>query len=156
MSSPEDDRQIVARNRKALHDFTIHERFEAGIELLGAEVKSVREGKLNLSDAYAQVEKGQIVLRHLHITPYKMAANESLDPDRTRRLLLHRREIAKLTIKTDQRGFSLIPLALYFKGGKLKVELGLGEGKKKFDKREAIAEADAKRRIDRARRRDHK
>lgn len=156
MNDQTDDRRFVARNRKALHDFTIHDRIEAGIALHGAEVKSIRDGKVTISDAYAMIEQGELILRNLHITPYKMATHETIDPDRPRRLLVHRREITKLTEKTEQRGFALVPLAIYFRGKRLKVELGLAEGKKKYDKRQAIAEADAKRRIDRAKRRELK
>ena len=142
--------QHVARNRKARYEYEIVDRIEAGIELMGSEVKSIREGKINLSDAYAQVVNGQVILRNLHITPYKMASHEPLDPLRPRRLLLHKREIARLEIKTEQRGLSLIPLAIYFRGRLCKVELGLGIGRKKYDKRQAIAKAEADRRMKRA------
>jgi SsrA-binding protein len=146
---------FVARNRKARHDYEIEDTIEAGIELRGSEVKSIREGKINLSDSYALIERGQVILKNFHITPYKMS-NESLDPIRDRRLLLHKKEIRKLAIKTDQKGMSLIPLAVYFKGRNCKIELGLGFGRKKYDKRAAISEADAKRRINRAIRLDVK
>jgi SsrA-binding protein len=145
----------VARNRKARHDYDIEDTIEAGIELRGSEVKSIREGKINLSDSYALIERGQVILKNLHITPYKMSS-ESVDPIRDRRLLLHKKEIRKLAVKTDQRGMSLIPLAVYFKRSRCKVELGLGIGRKKYDKRAAISEADAKRRIGRALRQDVK
>ena len=112
-------------------------------------MKSIREGKINLSDSYALIENGQVILKNLHITPYKMS-HETIDPTRDRRLLLHKKEIRKLAVKIDQRGMALIPLAVYFKGRNCKVELGLGIGRKKYDKREAISEADAKRRINRA------
>ncbi len=154
MSTGKEEIHVVARNRKARHDYTIEETIEAGIELRGAEVKSIREGKINLSDAYAIVEKGQVILRNLHISPYKMATREQPDPLRPRRLLLHRKEIRRLFAKTEQRGMSLIPLTIYFKGQHAKVELGLGVGRKKYDKRQAIAEAEAKRRISRATRKD--
>jgi SsrA-binding protein len=154
MSTEKEEIQVVARNRKARHDYTIEETLEAGIELRGAEVKSIRDGKINLSDAYAIVENGQVILRNLHISPYKMAAREQPDPLRPRRLLLHRKEIRRLFAKTEQRGMSLVPLTIYFKGRHAKVELGLGVGRKKYDKRQAIAEADAKRRISRAARKD--
>lgn len=148
--------QYVARNRKARHDFEITESVEAGIELKGAEVKSIREGRLNLSDSYALIEGSEVVLRNLHITPYKMYTGEPIDPDRPRRLLLHRKEITKLAVKTDQKGLTLVPLGIYFKGRRVKVELGVAIGRKKYDKRQAIAEADAKRRMDQARRKDVK
>lgn len=154
MSTGKEEIHVVARNRKARHDYTIEETIEAGIELRGAEVKSIREGKINLSDAYAIVENGQVILRNLHISPYKMASREQPDPLRPRRLLLHRKEIRRLFAKTEQRGMSLIPLTIYFKGQHAKVELGLGVGRKKYDKRQAIAEAEAKRRISRATRKD--
>lgn len=148
---------FVARNRKARHDYSIEDTVEAGIELRGSEVKSIREGKINLSDSYAIIERGQPILKNLHISPYKMASShETLDPIRDRRLLLHKREIRKLTAKTDQKGMSLIPLAVYFKGSLCKIELGLGIGRRKYDKRDAISEADAKRRISRAMKQDVK
>lgn len=142
--------KLVARNRKALHDYEILDRFEAGIELLGSEVKSIRNGKLNLGDAYATVEQGQLILKNLHISPYKMASGAELDPLRDRRLLMHRREISRLAAKIEQKGMTLVLLSLYFKRRIAKVELGLGQGRKKYDKREAIAKADADRRINQA------
>lgn len=148
------DIQVIARNRKARHDFQILDTIEAGIELVGPEVKSVRAGKLNLADSYAVVENGQVFLRNLHITPYKMAAVEQPDPDRPRRLLLHKREITKLAVKTLQKGLTLIPLSVYIKGKRVKIELGVAEGRKKYDKREAIAKAEAERRMKQATRRD--
>ena len=154
MPTQKDELQFVARNRKARHDYEITETIEAGIELRGSEVKSIREGKINLSDAYALVEGGQVVLRNMNITPYRMATTEAIDPLRPRRLLLHKKEIRKLFVKTEQRGMSLIPLAVYFKGRVAKIELGLGIGRKKYDKRQVIAEAEAKRRIARATRKD--
>ena len=156
MDQPEKELIYVARNRKARHEYTIEDSFEVGIELQGCEVKSIREGKITLSDAYAIIERGQVILRNMHINPYRLATQYQPDPLRPRRLLLHKREIRKLTIKTEQRGMALIPLAVYFKGKHCKVELGLGIGRKKYDKRQAIAEAEAKRRIDRATRRDIK
>ena len=145
--------KMIARNRKARHDYQIEWTIEAGLELKGSEVKSIREGKVTMTDAYAIIENGQAILRNLHISPYKMAA-EAIDPGRPRRLLLHKREIKKLWEKTQLRGLSLIPLAIYFRGAYAKIELGLGSGRKKYDKREAIARADADRKIRRALRRD--
>ncbi len=146
--------QYVVRNRKARHDYDIRNTLEAGLELKGSEVKSIREGKVTISDAYAVVENNQVFLKNLHISPYKMDTGESLDPLRTRRLLLHRREIRKLYIQTEQRGMTLIPLAIYFKGKVAKVELALAVGRKKYDKRQAKAEAEANRRIQKATRHD--
>lgn len=147
--------RYVTRNRKAWHDYTILNRLEAGIELKGAEVKSIREGKVNLSDAHAIVEGGQVLLKNLHISPYKMATDAEQDPLRTRRLLLHKREIRKLFVQTEQKGMTLIPLAIYFKGNLAKVELALAVGRKKYDKRQAIAEAEANRNINKALRKDY-
>lgn len=154
MTNEKPEIHVIARNRKARHDYEIMSSIEAGIELRGAEVKSLREGKLNLADAYALFDKNQVILRNLHISPYKMAAGEPLDPMRQRRLLLHKKEIAKLRAKIEQKGMALVPLEIYFSGKLVKVELGLGVGRKRFDKRQAIAKADADRRIRRAKRRD--
>jgi SsrA-binding protein len=147
--------KYVVRNRKARHDYTIEETFEAGIELKGSEVKSLRDGKVNMSDAYALIENGQVILRNLNITPYKMSADK-LDPIRPRRLLLHARQIRKLEAETDQKGKTLVPLSIYFKGRLAKVELAVAVGRKKYDKREAIAKAEAQRRMRRALRKDIK
>ncbi len=156
MNQPQDEIVFVTRNRKARHVYAIEDTIEAGIELRGCEVKSIREGKINLSDAYAVVERGQVILKNMHINPYKLATRDNPDPLRPRRLLLHKKEIRRLSIKNEQRGMALIPLAVYFKGKHVKIELGLGVGRKKYDKRQAIAEAEAKRRIDRAVRKDIK
>ncbi|MCB2231341.1 SsrA-binding protein SmpB [bacterium] len=146
--------RMIARNRRARRDYDVQSTVEAGIELRGSEVKSLREGKLNLADAYAVIEGSQVILRNLHIPTYKMATHDRLDPDRPRRLLLHRQEIRKLTARTVQKGMTLIPLAVYFKGKLVKVELGLAVGRKKYDKREAIAKADAQRRMKQALKKD--
>ena len=143
----------MVRNRKARHDYAIQETFEAGIELKGSEVKSLRDGKAQMSDAYALIENGQVILRNLNITPYKMSS-EQLDPIRPRRLLLHSRQISKLAAETDQKGKTLVPLSIYFKGRLAKVELAIAVGRKKYDKREAIAKAESERRIRRALRKD--
>ena len=150
-----DDIKIIARNRKALKDYEIQETFEAGISLLGTEVKSLRDGKINLADAYAIIENGQVILRNLHISPYQMASHDNHEPTRPRRLLLHRREIRKLKVQTEQKGMTLVPLVIYFKRHLVKVELALGMGRKKYDKREAIAKADAERRMQKAIKRDY-
>lgn len=148
-----EDMKYVVRNRKARHDYTIQETLEAGIELKGSEVKSLRDGKAQMSDAYALVENGQVILRNLNITPYKMSSDQ-LDPIRPRRLLLHSKQIRRLAAETDQKGKTLVPLAIYFKGRLAKVELAIALGRKKYDKREAIAKAESERRIRRAMRKD--
>ena len=144
----------ITRNRKAWRDYEIGDKYEAGIELRGSEVKSIREGKIDLSDAYAVVEDGQVTLRNLHISPYKMTTDETQDPLRPRRLLLHKKEIRKLSIRTEQRGMTLIPIAIYLKGKLVKIELALAVGRKKYDKRQAIAKAEADRSIKKALRKD--
>jgi SsrA-binding protein len=146
--------RYVARNRKARHNYQIVDSIEAGLELRGSEVKSLREGKINLADAYAVVEGNQVILKNLHISPYKMATHEELEPMRPRRLLLHKREIRKLRSRTEQRGMTLVALAVYFKGHLAKIELGLAAGRRKYDKREAIAKADAERAMKRAMKHD--
>ncbi|MFZ5980443.1 MAG: SsrA-binding protein SmpB [Candidatus Zixiibacteriota bacterium] len=153
MREAEEQIRYIARNRKARHDYQIKSSLEAGVELRGSEVKSLRDGKVNLADAYADVEENQVWLKNLHISPYKMAT-ESLDPYRNRRLLLHKREILKLQAHIQQKGMTLIPLAIYFKGKRVKIELGLAIGRKKYDKRQAIAKAEADRKINRAIRKD--
>jgi SsrA-binding protein len=135
----------VIRNRKALHDYHILDRWEAGIELRGSEVKSLREGKGNLADAYAKIEQGQVVLVNMHISPYDPAARENHDPRRARRLLLHKQEIRRLFGKVNEKGLTLVPLSVYFKKGRVKIELGLATGKKLYDKRAAIKEKDLRR-----------
>ncbi len=149
----EENIKMVTRNRRAKHDYDLKARMEAGIELKGSEVKSIREGKVNLSDAYAVVENGQVFLHKMHISPYKMA-QEDLDPIRTRRLLLHKKEIRKLYTQTEQRGQTLIPVAVYLKNNVVKIELALAVGRKRYDKRQKIAEAEAERRMKRATHKD--
>ncbi len=152
MAEREEIRYVV-RNRKARHNYEIKSSLEVGIELKGSEVKAIREGKVNLSDAYATVENGEVILKNLHISAYKMA-QENHDPLRPRRLLLHKREIRKMTIQTEQRGMTLIPLSVYFKGKNVKIELAVGAGRKRYDKRQAIARQEANRRIKKALKRD--
>jgi len=154
MSKIDDDIKYIARNRKARHDYEIKSSLEAGIELLGSEVKSLRAGKVNLSDSYAVVEKGEIYLKKLHISPYKQT-QDTLDPLRTRRILLHKREIRKLFIQTEQRGATLIPLSIYFRKNLVKIELAVGMGRKRYDKRQAIEKADIERKIRRTTRQDY-
>lgn len=144
-----DGEKVVATNRKARYEFHIGERFEAGIALHGTEVKSIRAGKLNLQDAYCTVQKGSVTLVNCHISPYKFATHDNHDPVRPRRLLLHRREIGKLIKEVDQKGFTIVPLRVYFKHGLAKVEIGVARGKKQFDKRADISDRDSKRRLDR-------
>ncbi len=140
----------VAKNKKAYHDYFIDDTYEAGISLFGTEVKSVREGRVNLKDSYVSVKTGEAFLIGTHISPYEKGNIFNRDPLRTRKLLLHRREINKLIGLTQQEGYTLIPLEVYFKGDHAKVSLGLCRGKKNYDKRDAMAERDSKRRIDRA------
>ena len=136
-------------NRRARHDYAIAETFECGIILVGGEVKSIRDGKVVLRDAYARVEDGEVWLYAMHISPYAFARGD-IDPDRRRKLLLNRREIVELTQATQQQGIALVPLKLYFKDRRVKVELGVGRGKKTYDKRQAMAERDAMREAERA------
>lgn len=140
----------IAQNKKAYHDYFVDDTFEAGISLFGTEVKSVREGRVNLKDSYVSVKTGEAYLIGTHISPYEKGNIFNKDPLRERKLLLHRREINKLIGLTQQQGYTLIPLKMYFKGSYVKVLLGLCRGKKNYDKRDSIAERDAKRRIDRA------
>ena len=143
--------KVITNNKKARHDFHILETMEAGIVLLGTEVKSLREGRANLRDSYAMLEKGEVNLRGLHISPYSHTSENRLDPRRDRKLLLNKREIKKLIGKVQEKGLTLVALKLYFNArGLAKVELGLAKGKKQYDKRHALAERQAKRDIDRA------
>lgn len=146
----------VAQNKKAYHDYFVDDTFEAGISLFGTEVKSVREGRINLKDSYVSVKTGEAYLIGAHISPYEKGNIFNKDPLRQRKLLLHKREINKLIGLTQQQGYTLIPLKMYFKGSYVKVLLGLCRGKKNYDKRDSIAERDAKRRIDRAMKEQYK
>ena len=140
----------IAVNRRARHEFLIEETFEAGIALLGSEVKALREGKANLKDSYGRIEGDEVWLWNAHISPYGPASQFGHEPTRTRKLLLHREEIARLTGKVKERGLTLVPLRLYFKRGRAKLELALARGKKQHDKRDAIREREVKREMDRA------
>ncbi|MBL7685414.1 MAG: SsrA-binding protein SmpB [Deltaproteobacteria bacterium] len=143
--------KIIATNRKATFNYEIIEKYEAGLVLLGSEVKSLREGKANLLDAYGMVRNGEVFLYQCHINPYeKSGPYYNHDPIRPRKLLLHHQEIAKLIGKTHEKGFTLVPLKLYFKNGRAKVELGLGRGKKTFDKRETIKKREQDRELSKA------
>ena len=139
----------IAQNKKAWHDYFVDETYEAGISLFGTEVKSVREGRVNLKDSYVSVKSGEAYLIGTHISPYEKGNIFNKDPLRERKLLLHKKEIAKLIGLTQQQGYTLIPLKVYFKGSYVKVLVGLCRGKKNYDKRASIAERDAKRKIDR-------
>jgi SsrA-binding protein len=141
--------KIVATNRKATYNYFITERYEAGIVLLGSEVKSLRDGKAQLLDSYGILRGGELYILNMHIQPYKHANIQNHEPLRTRKLLMKKSEILKLSIKMHEKGLSLIPLKVYFKKGLAKIELGLGKGKKKYDKREAIKKKEAKRSIKR-------
>lgn len=143
----------IAVNRRARHEFHIEETFEAGIVLQGSEVKALREGKANLKDSYGRLEGEEVFLWNAHISPYGPASQFGHEPTRARKLLLHRQEIARLQGKVKERGLTLIPLRLYFKNGRAKVELALARGKKQHDKRESIKEREMRREIDRAMRR---
>jgi len=140
----------IATNRKARHEYNILETFEAGMVLKGTEVKSLRDGKANLKDSYARVDKGEVVLLNLHISPYEKGNRYNQDPTRPRKLLLHKSQIKRLLGKVVEKGLTLIPLRLYFKGSYAKVELALARGKKLYDKRKSIAERDAERSLRRA------
>ncbi len=142
-------KKIVSTNRKARHDYFIEETYETGIALVGTEVKSIRQGKINIKDGYAQVENGEVFLYNVHISPYEQGNIFNRDPLRARKLLLHKNEIRKLIGYVQQKGYALIPLSFYLKNGLVKVELGVGIGKKKYDKRQVLAEKDAERRIER-------
>ncbi len=139
----------IASNRKAFHDYFIEDKFEAGIELCGTEVKSIRGGNVNLKDSFCAVKDGEMFLYGMHVSPYEQGNIFNRDPRRTRKLLLHKREIARLHARVQQDGYALIPLSLYFSGPRVKVELALARGKKLYDKRESEARRDAKREMDR-------
>lgn len=142
--------KIIAQNRKAFHDYYIEDRIEAGISLKGTEVKSAREGRVNLKDSYVIIKEEEAFLLHCHISPYSHGNIMNHDPVRTRKLLLQKKEITKLQGKLQQKGYSLIPLKMYLKGPHIKIEVGLAKGKRFFEKRESIKEREAKREMERA------
>lgn len=142
--------KTVSVNRQARHNYFIEETYEAGLVLVGSEVKSLRDGKANLKDSYARIQKGEAYLVNAHVSPYSGANQFNHEPTRTRKLLMHRREIERLTGKTKVRGLTLIPLRLYFKNGRAKVELGLARGKKLYDKRETLKRKEARREVERS------
>lgn len=141
--------KTIADNRKARHDYFILESYEAGIELTGTEVKSIRDGGLNLKDSWISIDNGELFIKQMHISPYEKGNIFNKDPLRTRKLLMHKREIMKLLGQVKQDGLTLIPISVYFKGSRVKVQVGLCKGKKQNDKRDAMAQRDAKRTIDR-------
>ncbi len=141
---------MIAQNKKAYHDYFIEDTYEAGIVLQGTEIKSIRAGRVNLRDAFARIEKGEVFMYNVHISPYEQGNRYNHDPLRPRKLLLHRREIDKLMGETKEAGYSLIPTKIYIKDGYAKVEIALAKGKKKYDKREAMKKKEAKREIERA------
>jgi len=145
-----DDFKVLATNRKAYHDYFIVETYEAGLALTGTEIKSVRAGAVNLRDSYAQVRDGEVWLQNAHISPYEQGNRFNVDPYRTRRLLLHRKEINRLMGRAQEKGLTIVPLRLYLKKNRAKIELALVKGKKQYDKREAISQRDAKREMERA------
>ena len=145
-----DSVKVVAKNSKAYHDYFIEDKYEAGIELAGTEVKSIRLGHVNLKDSFCVVKDGEMSVIGMHISPYEKGNIFNKDPMRQRRLLMHKREILRLFARIKQDGYSLIPLSIYFRGSRVKLELGLAKGKKLYDKRESAAKRDAKREMDRA------
>ncbi len=153
MATPEGRSKIVATNRRARRNYSIIDTYEAGMVLVGSEVKSLREGKMELKDSYADVQRGEVFLVGAHISPYGFAREGGHDPERDRKLLLHRREIDRIAGALAEKGLTLVPLRVYFKDGKAKVELGLGKGKTSVDKRHSLREREHDREIERAARR---
>jgi SsrA-binding protein len=149
----EKGQQVIARNRRARHDYSIEDTYEAGIALTGTEVKSLRAGRASLTDGFAQVSDGEVWLHNVHIPEYVQGTWTNHTPRRIRKLLLHRKEIDKINTKIAEQGLTLVPLSMYFKDGKVKVELGLGRGKRTYDKRHDLARRDAAREVERALRR---
>lgn len=146
----QESRKPVAQNKKAYHDYFVLEKYEAGIELFGTEVKSIRQGKLNLKDAWCSIENGEIFVKGMHISPYEQGNIFNRDPIRPRKLLMHKKEIMRLLGTTKQQGLTLIPLSVYFFKGRAKLEIGLCKGKKLYDKRETAAKKEAQRKIERS------
>lgn len=149
--APKDHTKVIAENRKARHDYLIEDKFEAGIVLKGTEVKSLREGRANLKDSYAKVRNAELFVYQMHISPYSHATYDNHDPLRPRKLLMHKHEIKQLIGKITERGYALIPLLLYFREGKVKLQLALAKGKRKVDKRETIRRRDEQRDLERQR-----
>jgi SsrA-binding protein len=147
------EKRIVCQNRKAKHDYFIEEIYEAGIVLLGPEAKSLRDGRASLKDTYARVESEELFLHNMHISPYPFAHYVDIDSTRKRKLLMHKREIKRLIGKTEEKGYSLIPLSIYLSGKRFKIELALAKGKRKYDKRHALREKEMKRELDQIKKR---
>ena len=147
---PKGSGKQLAQNKKAYHDYFIEETFEAGIVLQGTEIKSIRAGKVNLKDSFARIQNGELHLHNMHVSPYDQGNRYNHDPLRTRKLLLHRKEINKLIGETKETGYTIVPLKMYLKNGFAKVLIGLGKGKKQYDKREDLKKKEAKRDIERA------
>lgn len=147
---PKGEGKVVAQNKKARHDYHVEETFEAGIVLQGTEIKSIRAGRANLKDSFARVQNGELFLHNMHISTYEQGNRYNHDPLRTRKLLLHRKEINKLLGATKEQGYSIVPLKMYLKNGFAKLLIGLAKGKKHYDKRDDIKKKDAKREIERA------
>ena len=150
MAEDKSAKKMIAVNREVRHEYFVIEALETGIELVGTEVKSLRAGGVNLKDSWADIDDGELIAKGIHISPYEQGNIFNRDPDRPKRLLLHKREIRKLHALQKQDGYALIPLSVYFKNSRVKVELGLCKGKKTYDKRDAVAKRDAKREMDRA------
>lgn len=144
-----ESKKLIANNKKAFHDYFIEEKFEAGISLAGTEVKSLRMGKCSIKEAYIRIEQGEVFINKMHISPYEKGNLFNKDPLRVRKLLLHKREIRKLTGQIAQKGYTIVPLNVYFKGSLVKVEIGLAKGKKLYDKRQDIAKKDQRREAER-------
>lgn len=150
MAEKKDGIKIITQNKKARHEYFIEDTYECGIELFGTEVKSIRQGKVNINEAYASIDKGEVMVKSMNISPFEQGNIFNRDPLREKKLLLHKREIRKLIGLTQQQGYALIPLSIYLKGSLVKMSLALAKGKKLYDKREDIAKRDAARRMDRA------
>ncbi|MGD6817200.1 SsrA-binding protein SmpB [Metabacillus sp. 84] len=147
---PKGQGKVLAQNKKANHDYSIEETYEAGIVLQGTEIKAIRAGRVNLKDSFARIQAGELFVHNMHVSPYEQGNRYNHDPLRTRKLLLHKREISKLIGLTKEEGYALVPLKIYLKNGFAKVLVGLGKGKKKYDKREDLKKKEAKRDIERA------
>ncbi|WP_282033820.1 SsrA-binding protein SmpB [Metabacillus indicus] len=147
---PKGNGKVVAQNKKANHDYAIEETYETGIVLQGTEIKAIRAGRVNLKDSFARVQQGEVFLHNMHISPYEQGNRYNHEPLRTRKLLLHKKEISKLIGLTKEEGYALVPLKVYLKNGFAKVLIGLGKGKKKYDKREDLKKKEAKREVERA------
>lgn len=142
-----DEKKVIANNPKAYHDYFIEDTIECGLALAGTEVKSIRDGKVNLKDSFAMIKNAELFLHNMHISPYKQGSFSNVDPMRTRKLLLHKKEIIKLSNQIAQKGITLVPVSIYFSKNRVKLELAIAKGKKLYDKRQSIAKKDAERRL---------